>query len=43
MDLLEKLPQREKITFDVRKGDKGEIINVYFTIATRNFVNKINE
>tara|TARA_R110000824_G_scaffold4503_1_gene21753 strand:+ start:943 stop:1377 length:435 start_codon:yes stop_codon:yes gene_type:complete len=43
MDLLEKSPQREKITFDARKGDKGEIINVYFTIVTRNFVNKINE
>jgi len=43
MSLVEKEPPFEELTLDIRKGDKGEVINVYFTIVTENFVNKIEE
>lgn len=43
MDLIEKESQYEEITLDVRRKDKGEVINVYFTIVTDDHVNKINE
>ena len=43
MSLVEKEPPFEELTLDIRKGDKGEVINVYFTIVTEIFVNKIEE